>query len=61
MMYKVNGNCVGCGQCAEICPNVFSMSTFGFAKAICADVDEADLDTAEEAMNNCPAEAIEEQ
>ncbi len=61
MKYRINANCIGCGLCVETCPNVFSMGEDDVAVAIETDVPEEDLESAAEAMENCPAEAIEEE
>ena len=58
-MYKVNDNCIGCGACAAICPDVFDLNADGLAENILGDVPaelEADADTA---MASCPVGAIE--
>ncbi len=34
MKFKVNENCIGCGLCANTCPDVFSMADEGSAVAI---------------------------
>ena len=60
MKYHVNANCIGCGLCAGICPGVFTMSNEDVAIAIETEVLEEDLESAAEAKENCPAEAIEE-
>ena len=60
MRYHVNDGCIGCGLCEGTCPEVFSMGDAGVAVAIDAEVDEALLESAAEAMNNCPVGAIEE-
>ena len=60
MRYIVNGSCVGCGLCTGICPEVFTMTDEGVAKAIDEEVDR-DLATALDAMQNCPVQAIEAQ
>ena len=60
MKYHVNVNCIGCGLCAGTCPGVFAMSDEDIAVAIKTEVPEEDLESAAEAKENCPAEAIEE-
>ena len=60
MKYFVNDGCIGCGLCAGICPEVFSMNDDGVSVAIDAEVPESAHDSAVEAMSNCPAGAIEE-
>lgn len=60
MRYIVNESCVGCGLCTGICPEVFTMTEEGVAKAIDEEVDR-DLATALDAMQNCPVQAIEAQ
>ena len=60
MKYLVNDGCVGCGLCAATCPEVFSMTDAGVAKAIEEDVPSEALDSAAEAMDGCPVGAIEE-
>ena len=49
-----------CGLCTGICPEVFTMTDEGVAKAIDEEVDR-DLATALDAMQNCPVQAIEAQ
>lgn len=49
--------CIGCELCTEICPDVFSMSDEGYAVAIEDDIDEY-IETAEDARDQCPTEAI---
>ena len=60
MKYIVNENCIGCGYCAGVCPKVFRMNAQGVSEAIEGEVPESALAAAEEAMENCPACAIEE-
>ncbi len=50
--------CIGCGLCADTCPEVFEM---GDDKAV-AKVDEVPpevADSCREAAENCPVEAIQ--
>ena len=60
MKYIVNDDCIGCGLCAGICPEVFSLTNDGVATAIKTEVPDAVLDSAEEAKDGCPVSAIEE-
>lgn len=59
MKYFVNENCIGCGLCTGICPNIFDMSDEGTAKALDEDVSLSDESAAQDAMNGCPVRAIE--
>ncbi len=61
MKYYVNENCIGCGLCESVCPEVFSLSDDGVAVAISEDVPEGALESAAEAMSDCPVSAIEER
>lgn len=60
MKYRVNENCIGCGLCAGICPEVFSMTDEGVAKAIESEVPAGSERAATEAKDSCPVGAIEE-
>lgn len=44
MKYYVNENCIGCGLCESVCPEVFSLSDEGVAVAISKDVPEEALE-----------------
>ena len=59
MKYFVNENCIGCGLCTSICPEVFAMSDAGVAVASGNDVDESQIESAKEAAHSCPVSAIE--
>ena len=56
MNATVNSSCIGCGLCADTCPEVFSMGDDGLAHGGPVPA-EAEI-SAEEARDNCPAEAI---
>ena len=50
--------CIGCGLCAETCPEVFEMND-DKAKVKVDEVPENVADTCKEAVENCPVEAIQ--
>lgn len=60
MKYKVNDGCIGCGLCADTCPEVFHMTDDGLAEATYDDVASEFEEAAKEAMNGCPVGVIEE-
>ena len=51
------GACVGCGLCADTCPEVFEMDG-DVAKVIVNPVPKTVEDTCREASDNCPVTAI---
>jgi len=53
----VNEDCIGCGLCEGICPEVFRMTDKGVAEAAEA-VPEGAEDGATEARDSCPVGAI---
>lgn len=61
MKFYVNEGCIGCGMCSGLCPKVFQMNANGTAEAVNQEVDAKDLAVALEAMDSCPAGAIEEE
>ena len=48
--------CTGCELCVDTCPDVFEMNDEGVAEVY--DRDGADEDEIQEAIDNCPVEAI---
>jgi len=60
-MFKVNENCIGCGACTGVCPEVFDLNEEGLAENIIGDVPEELVDSAKEAMEACPVGAIVEE
>lgn len=50
--------CIGCELCTSICPEVFSMDDDGLAVAIDEELDESLVESAQEAADSCPTEAI---
>lgn len=54
----VNENCIGCGACTGVAPDVLEMNDDGLASPIITD-DLGDLEaSAKEAAECCPVEAI---
>ena len=50
------GDCVLCGICVEICPEVFSLNEVGYVEIIgFSDYPEAQID---DAIKNCPSDCI---
>jgi len=49
---------MGCGVCESICPEVFQMGEDNIAKVLQDPVPESLEDTAREAAQSCPEEAI---
>ncbi len=59
MKAKVDPNtCIGCELCPTICPEVFKMGDDGVAHAIVELVPGDVEDTAREAAESCPVDAI---
>lgn len=50
--------CMGCGVCESVCPEVFQMGEDNIAKVLQDLVPESSEDTAREAAQSCPEEAI---
>lgn len=50
--------CIGCGLCAEICPDVFEMDDESIAQVIVAVIPGDAEEAAKEAAASCPVEAI---
>ena len=50
--------CIGCGLCAETCPEVFRMADDDLAEVHREDVPEGAEDSAAEARDNCPVSVI---
>jgi len=50
--------CVGCGLCADTCPDVFEMKDEGIAEVKTDPVPPEAEDSCREAAESCPVEAI---
>ncbi len=51
-------DCIGCGLCPSICPDIFKMDDDGLAIAEDIEIPEDILDEAKEAAESCPTDAI---
>lgn len=61
MKYLVNDNCIGCGLCVSVCPEIFEMTSEGVSHAK-SEAKSADVEkSAEEARQECPVDAIEQK
>ena len=58
MTAYVNENCIGCGLCTSICPEVFSMTDENVAIAD-GEISPEKESTVQEAADSCPVSAIE--
>lgn len=62
MKVKVNGNCIGCGNCVMMTDEkVFKFNDENLAEAINEEVPENMESIVKEAIDACPVDAIEEE
>jgi ferredoxin len=57
MKVEVTDDCISCGICCDICPDVFKMGDV-YAEVILNPVEEKYRDEVEEAADSCPTSAI---
>jgi ferredoxin len=57
MRVSITDECIACGRCVEICPEVFEMGD-EFAEVTCNVVPGGYEDAVEDAAEECPVEAI---
>lgn len=57
MKARVTEDCIACGRCIEICPDVFEMGE-DIAQVKVDAVPEESQETAQEAADECPTSAI---
>lgn len=56
--YVDKDTCIGCGLCPEICPEIFSMEDDGLAVAKDIEIPDDILESARDAEESCPVDAI---
>lgn len=52
--------CISCGLCVESCPDVFDWDDDDKATVVVDEVPEDQEECAQDAIDNCPVDAIEE-
>ena len=57
MKVTIQDTCTACGLCVDTCPDVFEMGD-DIAQVTVAEVPAEHEDTAQQAADECPAEAI---
>ncbi len=57
MNVKVNEDCIGCGMCINMCPDVFEYDENGLSR-VCGNADDCP-DAVEASAEACPTNAIE--
>ena len=51
-------NCIGCGLCPDVCPEVFRLNDENVAEVIADPVPPEAEETAQQARDDCPVDAI---
>ena len=54
-------NCIGCGACEAICPEVFQLNDEGISAVVCDEVNKDLEDDVRDAVEGCPTSAISEE
>ena len=50
--------CIGCGLCPTVCPEIFEMDDDGLAKASEDEITDSLVESAKDAEEQCPVNAI---
>ena len=53
-------NCIGCGACEALCPEIFQIDDEGLSTVINQEVSEELTEKVTEAIESCPTSAIAE-
>lgn len=59
MKVKVNEECIGCGMCIDMCPDVFEYNDEGLSSVKSEEIDDSMADEVMQAQGACPVDAIE--
>ena len=59
MKFAVNENCIACGLCVSICPEVFALNDEGVSQAKQQPKSKDEEERAEKALEDGPVDAIE--
>lgn len=51
-------NCIGCGACESLCPEVFQIDDEGISTVICEDFTKVEEASLNDAIEGCPTSAI---
>jgi len=54
----IKENCIGCGACQAIAPNIFEIDDEGLSKVLIEDISKEDEDDFKDALESCPTGAI---
>lgn len=54
----IRENCIGCGACQAIAPNIFEIDDEGLSKLLTNEISESDKDDFKDALESCPTGAI---
>ncbi|EHQ90883.1 ferredoxin [Desulfosporosinus youngiae] len=58
MFATVNSDCIGCGACEAICPQVFRMNSYEIAEAYLNPIPQDVEEATKLAAKSCPVAAI---
>jgi len=58
MYASVTSDCIGCGACEEICPQVFRINLYEIAEAYLNPIPQDAEKATKEAAKSCPVAAI---
>ena len=58
MFASVSSDCIGCGACEAVCPQVFRINSYEIAEAYTNPIPQDAEKLTKEAAKNCPVAAI---